>query len=123
MINSAAVICVCLVTATLGVTAETVAETDTGTACNAGNSMVPLFCREGVCLPRLFILGAAKSSTTSLWSLMRWQFGSVCSPVALEGDPKWFRYCRRIFAQFSSKYLCNIAMCVRFAGRKAHSLI
>ena len=67
-------------------------------ACDAGNSVVPLFCRDGVCLPRLFILGAAKSSTTSLWSLMRWQFGNVCSPVALEGDPKWFRYNTRLLS-------------------------
>ena len=50
-----------------------------------------LFCREGKCLPRLFILGAAKSSTTSLWSVIRWQFGGICSPVALDGDPKWYR--------------------------------
>ena len=49
------------------------------------------FCRDGMCLPRIFILGAAKSSTTSLWSLMRWQMGNICSPVALDGDPKWFR--------------------------------
>jgi hypothetical protein len=61
------------------------------TTCTAGENVVSLFCREGVCMPRLFILGAAKSSTTSLWSLMRWQFGNMCSPVALEGDPKWFR--------------------------------
>lgn len=59
--------------------------------CLSSDSVVSRFCRDGVCMPRLFILGAAKSSTTSLWSLMRWKFDNMCSPVALDGDPKWFR--------------------------------
>ena len=58
------------------------------------NSAVNIFCSDGSfnCLPRLFILGAAKSSTTSLWALMRRGFPDICSPIALQGDPLYYRY-------------------------------
>lgn len=42
-------------------------------------------------LPQAFILGAAKSSTTTLWGNVRMVATNLCFPEALEGDPKWYR--------------------------------
>jgi len=49
------------------------------------------FCGEQYCHPRLFLLGAAKCSTTSFWSALRRYGKGLCSPVVISGDPKWYR--------------------------------
>lgn len=49
------------------------------------------FCDGGYCWPRIFIIGAAKSSTTSLWAVLRTRGVSMCVPSVINGDPKWYR--------------------------------
>eukprot|EP01041_Mallomonas_annulata_P011327 gene11327-23706_t len=49
------------------------------------------FCQEEYCWPRMFILGAAKSGTTSLWALLRAKARGLCAATTVGGDPKWYR--------------------------------
>jgi len=49
------------------------------------------FCPSEYCWPRIYLIGAAKSGTTSLWASLRSRTRGLCTPQALDGDPKWYR--------------------------------
>lgn len=50
------------------------------------------FCPDDYCWPRIYLIGAAKSGTTSLWSVLRSKASrGLCVPEAIDGDPKWYR--------------------------------